>query len=192
MKIAAVILAAGASIRLGRPKQTVVVDGETLIQRVVRVAKAAGLSPVIVVVSPEAEFAAGMLECGCMVVVNESATEGIASSIRHGIKAAQTFNPEGVVLLACDQPALTANHLLALCAQPQSVCGSRYAGKVGIPAYFPASVFDELLQIKGDTGARDLLRNALSVSAENLSFDIDTEEDIARLTDKTKFGSRQT
>jgi CTP:molybdopterin cytidylyltransferase MocA len=57
---------------------------------------------------------------------------------------------------------------------------------VGIPAYFPASTFDSLLQLKGDTGARDLLRNARSVLSENLSFDIDTEEDIARLASETK------
>ena len=106
----------------------------------------------------------------------------MASSIRCGVDVARAS--DGVVLMTCDQPALTADHLRALCAELQSPCGSAYAGKVGIPAYFPASAFDSLLQLEGDTGARDLLRNARSVLSENLSFDIDTEEDIAQLHSK--------
>jgi len=178
-KIAAVILAAGASTRLGRPKQTVVIDGETLLERAVRVAKEAGLSPVIVVVANEALKVADTRS-----VLNTNANEGMASSIRCGVHAA--IDCDGVVLMACDQPALAAEHLQALCANPQDPAGSEYAGKVGIPAYFPAAMFSELLKLKGDVGARSLLSNARTIFAENLGFDIDTEEDIAHLAAKTK------
>ena len=179
MKIAAVVLAAGASTRLGRPKQTVVLNGETLLQRAVRIATEAGLSPVMVVVADQT-----LQLTGAESVLNANASEGMASSIRCGVSA--VLGCDGVVLLACDQPALTADHLRALYVQPHSPCGSGYADKVGIPAYFPASSFASLLQLKGDTGARGLLRNARSVSSEDLSFDIDTEEDIAQFSSKTK------
>jgi CTP:molybdopterin cytidylyltransferase MocA len=179
VKIAAVVLAAGASTRLGRPKQIVVIDGETLVERAVRTASAAGLSPVILVVADKAREVAG-----AQSILNPDANEGIASSIRCGVNAAAGC--DGVVLMTCDQPALTADHLRALCGAGDAAMGSAYAGKVGIPAYFPASMFGELMQLEGDTGARGLLSRARSISAEELSFDIDTEEDIARLADKIK------
>ena len=72
----AVVLAAGASRRLGRPKQTVVIDGETLVERTVRVVMEAELSPVIVVVSPDAEFVDALRERGCLIVVNEGGCRG--------------------------------------------------------------------------------------------------------------------
>jgi len=184
VKIAGVVLAAGASTRLGRPKQTVIIDGEALVERAARVAHEAGLSPVIVVVNSQAEFAEQLLAQGCMIVVNEHAAKGMASSIHCGVSAADGC--DGVVVMACDQPALTSAHLMALCAESGTASGSAYGGKIGIPAYFPASNFGSLLQLKGDTGARDLLRNARAVPFEDLSFDIDTEEDIAQLRAKTK------
>jgi len=182
VNIAAVVLAAGASTRLGRPKQTLMIDGETLVERAVRLATEAGLSPVIVVVGPDTSFAEKMR--GCVVVVNEKASEGMASSIRCGVLAAD--HCDGVVLMASDQPALTAEHLRALCGAGDVPVGSAYAGKVGIPAYFPATMFRELMKLKGDVGAREMLRTAPGISAEDLSFDIDTEEDIARLSYKKK------
>ena len=62
VKIAGVVLAAGASTRLGRPKQSIVIDGETLVERTVRVVKEAGLYPVIVVVADETMTSA-VLNC---------------------------------------------------------------------------------------------------------------------------------
>ena len=185
MKIAGVVLAAGLSTRLGRPKQTVMLGGETLVERAVRTAIEAGLFPVIAVIL-DAELIDSLQKLGAMVLLNRRTYEGLSSSIAVGVGAAKNQGADGVVLLACDQPALMADHLRALCAHPQSACGSAYAGKVGIPAYFPVSSFASLLQLTGDTGARDLLHNARSVHSENLSFDIDTEEDIAQLSSKLK------
>ena len=117
---------------------------------------------------------------GAAVLLNENASEGIASSIRVGVKRAQELSAEGVVLMTCDQIAVTAEHLRALYAEPEAPAGSRYAGKTGIPAWFPASGFGDLLQLQGDVGARDLLRDARCVPTEALSFDIDTEADVER------------
>lgn len=173
MSIAAVILAAGFSRRLGRAKQGVLVGGETLLARAVRVATEAGLSPVIVVVREAIDLA------GAVVVVNTGAAEGMASSVRSGVAAAE--GAEGCVLMACDQPLLTPEHLSALIAQPDAVCGSSYGGRVGVPAYFPRSVFGELQKLHGDVGARELLRGARFVEDERLALDVDTEEDLQKV-----------
>ncbi len=178
MTVAAVVLAAGASRRLGRPKQTVVLGGETLVERAVRVAFEAGLSPVIVVVRDE--MIAELGKSGCVVVLNEQADEGMASSIRCGVSRAIDLRVDGVVVMACDQVALRAEHLRALVEDGGRVMGSGYAGRVGIPAYFPAASFGDLLALRGDVGARGLLQGAAVVVDERLELDVDTEADLER------------
>jgi molybdenum cofactor cytidylyltransferase len=182
VSVAAVVLAAGASRRLGRPKQTVVIGGETLLRRAVRVAHEAALEPVIVVVA-DAALVAPLESAGATVVLNREASEGIASSIRAGISAARDDSGDrvvGAVLMTCDQVVVRADHLRSLCVHTESATGSAYAGGVGIPAYFPRSSFDDLLKLQGDQGARGLLRHARSVAAEGLDIDIDTEADLDR------------
>jgi molybdenum cofactor cytidylyltransferase len=188
MSIAAVILAAGFSRRLGRPKQTVMLNGETLVERSVRIAQQAGFSLVIAVVNPEGDFGYSLQQLGCVLSINKEATEGMAASIRSGITTAQALRADGALLMTCDQIALTPQHLLALCSKPEGIAGSGYAGKVGVPVYFPASSFSDLLKLRGDVGARNLLRDARVVPAEELSLDIDNEADVARA--KANFSSR--
>lgn len=180
MSIAAVVLAAGASSRLGRSKQALQLTGESLVERAVRVAQEADCEPVIVVVNPEGDFGHSLQQRGCVVVVNESASEGIAASIRRGIRVARMLKAQGAVVMTCDQPGVTPQHLRALAANAAVITGSAYAGRVGVPAYFPAAAFDALLALKGDTGARELLREAKSISQEGLGLDIDTEEDFRK------------
>lgn len=158
----------------------VVLGGETLLERAVRVAMEAALDPVIVVIAPDGEVAEGLCQSDCVVVVNELAAEGMASSIRHGVELAGELGAQGVVLMTCDQVALTADHLRALCADAARVTGSGYAGKVGIPAYFPAANFDRLMELRGDVGAREMLLGAAAVVDEGLALDVDTEGDVAR------------
>ena len=182
MSTAAVILAAGFSRRLGRPKQTLTLAGEMLAARAARIAAEAGLSPVFVVVNREAVFCEALEPRGCMIVMNERAAEGMASSIRRGIMAAKTFHVSGAVLMTCDQIDLDADHLRQLASNSDRITASLYAGRKGIPAYFPASAFEDLLLLHGDAGARDLLRPAEAILNEALVVDIDTEADAARLT----------
>lgn len=174
MKVAAVVLAAGASRRLGRAKQSLEIGGETLLERAVRVAVEAELEPVIVVVRDEE---AGTSLRGCDVVVNALADEGMAASIRAGVSRAMELGVAGVVVMACDQVALRVEHLRDLCGEVDRVTGSGYAGKVGIPAYFPAEKFGELMELRGDVGARELLLGAVAVVDEALALDVDTEAD---------------
>jgi CTP:molybdopterin cytidylyltransferase MocA len=176
--VAAVVLAAGLSTRLGRSKQSLVFSGETLAERAVRIAAEAGLIPVIAVLI-DAALVDSVQRLRAIPLLNDEAREGISTSIRSGVHAAKASNASGVVLLTCDQIALTPTHLRALCDQPATVTGSGYAGRTGIPAYFPATSFDSLLALEGDVGARSLLRHARSVPCEALRLDIDTEADLA-------------
>lgn len=180
MKIAGIILAAGASRRLGRPKQAVVLANETLLERAIRVALSAELTPVAAVVA-DARWSAAIEAKGAVALLNHESAEGIAASIRVGVRWAREQGAAGVVLMTCDQVAVTAEHLRALCEQPERAAGSAYAGKVGVPAYFPAAMFEALLALEGDTGARQLLVGARAVATEALAFDIDTEEDLRRV-----------
>lgn len=177
--IAAVILAAGASTRLGKPKQLVMLGGETLLERAARVAREAGLSPVIAVVR-DAALIETLQARGSQVLLNRKSYEGMSTSIHAGVRWVEGMKANGVVLMTCDQPAVTSGHLRELCADPESIAGSGYAGKIGIPAYFPASRFAELLKLSGDAGARELLSGARAVSCEALGLDIDTKDDLKR------------
>lgn len=184
MSVAAVVLAAGASRRLGRPKQDVLIAGETLLQRAIRIAQEASLSPVIVVTRAGAECAESPGWGASVIrVVNHQADEGLASSIRCGIALASSHGVVGAVVLACDQPAIRPNHLRALVEDTDRLTASAYAGSIGVPAYFPSTSFPMLLQLRGDTGARKLLTDAHPVTAEDLSLDIDTEEDLLAARD---------
>ncbi len=177
MTTAAVVLAAGFSRRLGRPKQEVLLGGETLLERAVRTATDAGLAPVIAVVR-EAAWTERLAALGAVIVPNAEAAEGMASSVRAGVARAQTAAVTAAVLMTCDQPLLRPGHLRQLCAEPTRVVASGYGGRKGVPAFFPASAFAELLALRGDAGARDLLRDAEVIPNEELVLDIDTEEDL--------------
>jgi molybdenum cofactor cytidylyltransferase len=181
VKVAGIVLAAGASRRLGEPKQLVFLDGETLLERAARVAAEAGLQPIYVVVSGghNMDFGVGKLD-SCTPLFNGGAAEGMASSIRVGVEAAAKDGAAGVVVMACDQPAVTAGHLRELMAGGMEVVASEYAGRRGVPAYFPASSFKKLMELRGDVGARELLRGARAVELPGGELDVDTPEELAR------------
>jgi molybdenum cofactor cytidylyltransferase len=179
---AAIVLAAGASSRLGRPKQLVVLAGRTLLERILQTARDADCAPVIVVLGVAAERILEQINLeGAVVAVNESSEEGMAGSIRLGVRTVLTAAPEsdGVLVMACDQPAVTTEHLRALAGSGQ-VCASSYAERRGIPVYFPSTAFAQLSALQGDEGARALLQNACSIPLPNGELDIDTESDLAR------------
>lgn len=161
--IAAVILAAGASRRLGEPKQLIQVEGESLLRRSARLALEAGCAPVFVVAGFEAPRMRAEVEgLRVEVVVNPDWQEGMGSSLRCGVSAADGWRPkvDGVLVMVCDQPRLTVEHLQRLVQMHrlggQQITASRYAGRAGVPAVFAPEMFPELEAVHGDRGARDL------------------------------------
>jgi molybdenum cofactor cytidylyltransferase len=190
INVAAVILAAGASRRLGRPKQLLEYQGETLVARAVRIAGEAGLNPAIVVLGAHREAVlAALANMSAISVDNSEWQEGIASSMRAGLKALEERSPDaaGVLIMPCDQPRLNSEHLLRLLSSfaVETISASTYAGVRGVPAVFPRSAFPELMNLSGDTGARKLLVNppcpVIEVPFEGGDVDIDTPEDITHL-----------
>ncbi len=173
---AAIILAAGSSSRLGRPKQTVLLNEETLLDRAVRTARDGGASDVIVVLGAFADDVQAACQLhDCRIVRNAGWQTGMGSSIRTGIEAVQ--GKSGAVLLTCDMPYVSAAHLRAL-TRSGNLTASGYASAKGIPAYFPASYFAELRQLEGNATAKHLLRTADEVELNGGEMDVDTEEDV--------------
>jgi CTP:molybdopterin cytidylyltransferase MocA len=163
--VGAIVLAAGASRRLGQPKQLLLHGNEALVGRAIRLAKEAGADPVIAVLGAQHDrIRAAVTMNNGIPVINERWEEGIASSIHVGLRAVEGFAPGsmGALILGCDQIRLTSGHLQGLleafCARNGGVvAASTYAGVLGTPAVFPRSAFPELLALAGDKGARALL-----------------------------------
>lgn len=180
VRVAAIILAAGASRRMGQPKQLMELDGEPLIHRAARIALQAGYAPTLVVLGHQAEAVGAALSgLPCTAVINVAWDEGIASSIRAGINAVPQ-SAGAALFLACDQPAVDADFLRNLNnahrLESGRIVAAAYAGTVGIPALFPRRCFEALKGLAGDRGARALLENAdvLSVPLLGGEMDIDT------------------
>jgi molybdenum cofactor cytidylyltransferase len=125
-------------------------------------------------------------------VINERWEQGISTSIHAGLDALEEIAPNaaGALILICDQPRLTADHLCALmdafAAQSEAVIvASAYAGVLGIPAVFPRSVFAHLRSLSGDKGARALLVKPpcrlIEVSFSGGEVDIDQPADLSQL-----------
>ena len=179
-RVAAVILAAGASKRLGEPKQLAKVGTENLLERSVRVARKARCSPIMVVLGASAESVHAGCELGdAEVLTNDGWSEGMGTSVGIGVGALRDRDVEGCVLMTCDMPAVTSAHIRMLSASGE-VTGSEYAGRHGVPAYFPASSFEVLMQLQGDTGAKDFLQSARCVTLIGGELDVDTIEDLER------------
>ena len=193
MTIPAIILAAGASRRLGQPKQLVGFAGEALLERALRLAKESGAAPVLAVLGANfAPICASIPFDGAIPVLNDKWEQGMSTSIHAGLNEAEVRAPRasGALLMPCDQPRLSARHLRALLtafeAQPApSIIASAYAGIQGIPAVFPRSSFGALRSLHGDTGARALLAKSqcpvIALSFEGGELDIDLPSDLAQL-----------
>jgi molybdenum cofactor cytidylyltransferase len=193
MKVGAIILAAGASRRLGRAKQLVEFEGEMLLARGVRLVHEAGLEQVVVVLGAEHEAIAAAVDLsGVRVVRNEDWARGIAGSIHAGLRGLEDFeaDADGVLILTCDQPRLSVSHLRMLVEEFDArggleIAASEYAGGVGVPAIFSRAMFPELYALSGDKGARALLKKAggavMRVNFPGGEVDVDTPEDLAKL-----------
>ncbi len=162
MSLPAVILAAGASRRLGRPKQSVEVDGEALLHRAARAALEAGLGPVFIVLGAGAETLEPLVaDLPVVIVPNPHWEEGMSSSIRVGLEALPGTT-EAILLMVCDQirmeAAVLERLIQAFHASSTHPAACFYGGTLGVPAIFPRSAFAALAALRGDKGARLLLK----------------------------------
>ncbi len=185
-----IILAAGASSRMGEPKQLLPLEGRPLLLRTVEAALASAAWPVVVVLGAEAEKIRPLLaRLPVLVAENPAWAEGMASSIRTGIAMLQQFSRslDAALIALCDQPAFTADTIVRLVARQQasgqSIAAARYHGRNAAPALFLREHFSALAALTGEEGARTLLqaRPDLVASEElpELAIDLDTPADYA-------------
>ncbi|HZI05073.1 MAG TPA: nucleotidyltransferase family protein [Archangium sp.] len=189
MRVGAVVLAAGSSSRLGRPKQLLVHEGRTLVRRAAEAAVAAGCEPVVVVLGAQGE-AVGAELSGLRVrtVDNPEWQLGMGRSLRVGVRALPEV--EAVLVLLCDQLRVDAAHLRALVdtfARTRSpVVASGYEGARGVPALFSRALLPELEALEADQGARKVIvrdpSRVVEVPLPGGGEDVDTAADLSRLS----------
>jgi molybdenum cofactor cytidylyltransferase len=187
-RVATVVLAAGESRRMGSPKQLLRIDGITLVRRAAETALASRCRAVYVVVGAAAEDVRRELsELSLEVVDNPDWEKGLAGSIRVGIEAVQAARPgfDAAILAPVDQPRVDAALLDRLIEVFESgereIVACSYAGTVGAPALFTRRHFIELTTLRGDRGAKSVLRareaEVAQVPFPEGAVDLDTPED---------------
>jgi molybdenum cofactor cytidylyltransferase len=187
-----IILAAGASSRMGDLKQLLPYNGTTLLGNAINQAREAAFERVIVVIGAQAGRVRGSIEPHAVEIVENSNWQaGMGSSISAGleyIKSTAT-SLSAVAILLADQPFIRAEHLLALRKLLDDsglpVAAAEYNGQPGVPAFFRREAFPLLAALPSDVGARRLLRDSgLRVARyplEQAATDIDTPTDFAAL-----------
>lgn len=187
------ILAAGASRRLGQPKQLVSVGGESLLRRQCRIAVESRIGPVVVVLGHEVELCSAAI-AGLQVGVcrNEEWREGLAASIRTAARTALDHNAAGLLILHGDQYRVTAEDLQTMgIAWTESgriaVCRARQGDYVGPPVVFPSRLLSQLLLLQGDEGARRIIAavdpgSLIDVEMPNSAYDLDLPDQLVELT----------
>jgi len=186
--LAGILLAAGGSTRLGQPKQLYEWRSKPLVCHAVENCLAVCGAGVIVVTGSHAQDVEAALQTYAVQIVrNRQWATGMSGSLRAGIHQLGV-GVSGILVSLCDQPLLDAGDLAGLAklwqVKPALPAAALYNGVTGVPAIFPASLLDSLLELRGDAGARALLDACPSVSTVEMpsaAFDVDTVDDLARL-----------
>ncbi|OGX82616.1 hypothetical protein BEN47_04370 [Hymenobacter lapidarius] len=188
--VALLLLAAGASTRMGRPKQLLPYRGRTLLRHAAETAVATGCGPLVLVTGALHEaLAAEVADLPFRVVHNPDWQSGMASSLQAGLAAVAAARPTGFLIMLSDQPLVTPELLLQLLAlQRQSqapIVAAAYGNTLGVPAVFDQSLLPALHRLQGAQGANRLIAE-LGAAVGRISFpegllDVDTPEQYAAL-----------
>ena len=185
---AIVLLAAGASTRLGKPKQLLIYNGKSLLKQAIDLALGSKANPVVIVLGAHAEqLIKEATQPGVHVIKNERWKEGMASSLNAGLNEVLRISPgiNNVLFMVCDQPFVTKELLQTmlkeyeLTRQPMIAC--EYDDSIGTPALFNKTVFALLFELEGEEGAKKLLKAypelVATVDFPDGNVDIDTVSD---------------
>ena len=189
--IAIVILAAGSSSRMGKPKQNLVFDNKTLLQHTITAAKQVIDLVIVTVGAAKEEIMPTIKDLNVEILVNKNWADGMATSITLSVEHLLNLSDkiEGILFLLCDQPFVGTgllNELMRMSkTSEKGIIGSAYSGTVGVPVYFKKKYFPELLKLKGKEGAKKLIEqfsnDVLSVAFPSGGIDIDSPEDFEKL-----------
>jgi molybdenum cofactor cytidylyltransferase len=189
-RVSAVVLAAGASKRFGRPKQLLPAAGTTMIEHVLNVVRASSVDEVVVVLGHSAAQVAGRIPPGCRTVLNEDWESGISSSIRAGLEAIDG-KAEAALFVLADQPHINSEGieriLQAYYGSIKSIVVPAYRGVTGAPVLFDRRRFPALKALRGDVGGRQIIARSanqvltVEMQASDMFIDIDTPTDYEEL-----------
>lgn len=195
-RIAVILLAAGASRRMGRPKQLLKYRGEAMIERLARLACALPARPVLLVLGARAAQITreATLDPEAELVVNPDWKAGMSTSVRAGLRRALAIDPglSAALFMVVDQPFVDETLLRRLLNRYRRtgapIVAARYGDRPGVPALFDRALFPELEALIGDRGARPLFdkyQTALqTVPFPRGRFDLDTPEDYEQLREE--------
>ncbi|MEM7551354.1 MAG: nucleotidyltransferase family protein [Bacteroidota bacterium] len=185
------ILAAGNSSRLGRPKQSVTFEGKTLLEKTIQAGKISNAQSTYVVLGFSYNKLMKDLDLSHeFILINEEWNLGMGNSLKYGVSKIMELEPktEAIIVSVCDQPYLSAsifNGLLGRFQGDQKIVASYYSGIQGVPALFSKTYFKEILNLQDESGAKYLLNKykerVVSVAFEKGEIDIDTPDDLSLL-----------
>lgn len=183
-----IILAAGSSSRMGTSKQLLMVNGERMLTQTVKTALASRVKQIVVVLGAhEQEHRQAIAGLDVQIESNPGWLKGMGNSLKAGLNflLKKTSALQGVVVLVCDQPFVTSDHVDKLIEHhhqsQKPIIASQYAGLLGVPAFFHHSFFSQLLSLKDEHGAKKIINeNKDHVGIIDFPFgeiDLDTPDD---------------
>jgi molybdenum cofactor cytidylyltransferase len=189
----AIILAAGSSSRLGQSKQLLKFKGRTLLRYCAEVATQSICTKVVVVLGSQSELHARELHTlPVEIITNHDWEKGVGNSLRFGVNYVvdNHSNATGILVLLCDQPAISAehiNHLINKFSFSQSkIIASVYRDTIGVPALFDISYVDQLRSISDSHGAKAIIqenrKDVDKISFPGGEIDVDTKEDYNKIS----------
>ena len=193
-KIAIIVLAAGGSTRLGKPKQLLAYHNESLLQRIVGcILQLKDVIPAVVIGSNNELMRDELSACDIEVIENDEWAAGISTSIIKGLSSLLQKHPdiESCIFVVCDQPHLTTiviQGLLDSAVQSgKGIVAARYGSVIGTPVFFNKKYFKDLLLLAGDEGAKKIINkhpnDLITIDFPQGAIDIDTMEDYNKLID---------
>jgi CTP:molybdopterin cytidylyltransferase MocA len=193
--IAGIVLAAGEGRRFGGGKQLAPLDGRPLLEHALSAAAQSGLEPRFVVLGSGAEaILAGVDLHGHEAILCSNWSEGMSASLRTGVAAARSAGAGAILVTLGDQPRVGANAIARVLEARGGPDGdsravrASYDGVPGHPALLEASLFDVLLELRGDEGARAVFKSASThtVPCADIAVptDVDVIDDLAALSGK--------
>lgn len=194
IKIAHLLLAAGASTRMGQPKQLMTWKGRSLIQHAINTILESEVAEKLIVVlgANQSLIVPELEDLEVEIVINPDWEEGMGSTIRCGLQYLLENKSEdwaGIGISLVDQPLVSARHFQILYQEwhqnEHPIAAAHYNQILGVPAIFERSLFPKLLALKGPAGARKILmqhqEKILPIDLPEAQFDLDTPNDYRKL-----------
>ncbi|MDO6675313.1 nucleotidyltransferase family protein [Tenacibaculum sp. 1B UA] len=185
-KTAILILAAGNASRMGKIKQLLSYKNTTLLEWTIEQAQKSVIKNVFCVLGANKETIEKELTTNAIeIIYNPNYKNGLSTSIVIGIDFLQKHNFDSALIMLADQPHITSEYLNSLIEvsknNPSKIITSSYQGSLGVPTVFPKGYFSDLLNLKGDKGAKNFLlennNNIIKINSSQNLLDIDTPED---------------